>query len=86
MYYIYQLKSELMSRSFKKTPIRTILDKMSQHPGKKAASRRFRRIAKYRLLLGRDVLPVKSIELTDTYDLGGDGKVYRPDDEHWKRK
>lgn len=75
-----------MSRSFKKTPIRTILGKMSQHRGKKAASRRFRRVSKVRLQKGDDVLPEKSIEITDTYDLGGDGKVYRPDDEHWKRK
>ena len=75
-----------MSRSFKKTPIRTILDKLSQHRGKKAASRRFRRVSKVRLQQGDEVLPEKSIEITDTYDLGGDGKVYRPDDEHWKRK
>lgn len=75
-----------MSRSFKKTPIRTILDRMSQHRGKKAASRRFRHITKMRLLGGKDILPEKSIELTSTYDLGGDGKVYSPDDPNWKRK
>lgn len=75
-----------MSRSRKKTPIRTILQKMSQHRGKKAASRRFRRIARVRLHSGFEVLPQKSIEITDTYDLGGDGKVYRPDDKNWERK
>lgn len=75
-----------MSRSRKRTPIRTILGRKSQHRGKKAASRRFRRIARVRLLVGREVLPLKSIEITDTYDLGGDGKVYRPDDENWNRK
>lgn len=35
---------------------------------------------------GRDVLPEKSIEITNTYDLGGDGKVYSPDDPNWRRK
>lgn len=75
-----------MSRSRKKTPVRTMLQKMSQHRGKKAASRRFRRIAKVRLLSGFEILPQKSIEITNTYDLGGDGKVYRPDDINWKRK
>ena len=75
-----------MSRSFKRTPIRTILHKMSQHRGKKAASRKFRRITKMNLQGEKEVLPLKSIELTNTYDLGGDGKVYRPNDEHWNRK
>ena len=75
-----------MSRSYKKTPVRTMLMRMSQHPGKKAASRRFRRVAKMRLQEGKEVLPEKSTEITDTYDLGGDGKVYRPDDLNWRRK
>ena len=75
-----------MSRSYKKTPIRTFLMKISQHPGKKAASRRFRRAAKMFLQKGKEVLPEKSIEITNTYDLGGDGKVYRPEDENWNRK
>ena len=75
-----------MSRSYKKTPIRTILDKMSQHRGKKAASRRFRRVSRVQLQEGKEVLPEKSVEITNTYDLGGDGKVYRPNDENWKRK
>lgn len=75
-----------MSRSYKKTPIRTILDKMSQHRGKKAASRRFRRVSKVQLQEGKEVLPEKSVEITNTYDLGGDGKVYRPNDENWNRK
>lgn len=75
-----------MSRSYKKTPVRTILKKMSQHRGKTAASRRFRRVAKMCLQTGKEVLPEKSVELTNTYDLGGDGKVYRPDDLNWRRK
>lgn len=75
-----------MSRSFKKTPIRTILNKKSQHRGKKAASRRFRRVARVNLQGRREVLPEKSIEITNTYDLGGDGKIYCPEDPNWKRK
>lgn len=32
-------------------------------------------------------LPVKSIEVTNPYDLGGDGKTYWKDhDERWMRK
>lgn len=75
-----------MSRSHKRTPIRTMLGKMSQHRGKKAASRRFRRVSKVRMLSGYEVLPQKSMEVTNTYDLGGDGKVYHPDDPNWSRK
>lgn len=63
-----------------------MLQKMSQHRGKKAASRRFRRITRFRLHSGFEILPQKSIEVTNTYDLGGDGKVYRPDDKNWERK
>lgn len=74
-----------MSRSYKKTPIHTILGRMSQHQGKKIASRRFRRAVKIQLLKGNEVLPEKSTELTNTYDLGGDGKMYRPEG-NWRRK
>lgn len=74
-----------MSRSRKRTPIRTMLGKISQHPGKKAASRRFRRVSKMRLQDGKEILPVKSIEITNPYDLGGDGKVYSPG-PNWSRK
>lgn len=74
-----------MSRSYKKTPIHTILGRMSQHQGKKFASRRFRRALKVRLQKGDEVLPEKSTELTNTYDLGGDGKMYRPEG-NWRRK
>jgi len=63
-----------------------MLDKMSQHRGKKAASRRFRRAVKVRLHIGKEILPEKSIEITNSYDLGGDGKVYRPNDVNWNRK
>ena len=74
-----------MSRSYKKTPIHTILGRMSQHRGKKAASRKFRRTVRMRLQVGDEVLPEKSTELTNTYDLGGDGKMYRPEG-NWRRK
>lgn len=63
-----------------------MLGKMSQHPGKKAASRRFRRVTKMHLQAGKEILPIKSIEITNTYDLGGDGKVYYPYDPNWSRK
>ena len=75
-----------MSRSIKKTPVSTIAACKSQKADKKAASRRFRRITKMHLQEGKEVLPKKSIEITDSYDLGGDGKVYRPDDINWNRK
>ena len=75
-----------MSRSRKKNPVRTIAACKSQKAGKTAASRRFRRIAKMLLQGGKDLLPEKSIEITKTYNLGGDGKVYRPDEQNWERK
>lgn len=40
------------------------------------ASKRFRRMVKSLLAQDKEVLPVKSIELTSSYDLGGDGKLY----------
>ena len=73
-----------MSRSYKKTPIHTILGRMSQHKGKKIASRRFRRAVKVQLQKEDEVLPKKSTELTNSYDLGGDGKMYRPEG-NWRR-
>lgn len=39
-----------------------------------------------RLQDGKEILPVKSREITNPYDLGGDGKVYHPDDPNWSRK
>lgn len=52
-----------------------------------AASRRFRRIVKMRMLGNSEMLPMKSIELTSTYDLGGDGKQYwQGHDAKWMRK
>lgn len=67
-----------MSRSRKKNPGGTVYG-CSQHEGKKAASKKFRRIAKEWLRNGSETLPVKSIELTRPYELGGDGKIY------WKK-
>jgi hypothetical protein len=65
-----------MSRSRKKEPGSTIACCKSQKAGKSAASKRFRRIARQMLQRGVDVLPTRSRELTNQYDLGGDGKRY----------
>ncbi|MCQ2159737.1 MAG: hypothetical protein MJY97_01435 [Bacteroidales bacterium] len=43
-------------------------------------------VLKMHLQEGKEILPVKSIEITNPYDLGGDGKVYRPEDPNGKRK
>ena len=67
-----------MSRSRKKQPGSTFLHpKRSQKHGKTLANRRFRHIAKQLLRIGKEVLPHKNRAVTDPYDLGGDGKVYR---------
>ena len=65
-----------MSRSRKKHPGSTAAVCKSQKNGKIMASKRFRRLVKTLLSQGNEGLPVKSIELTSSYDLGGDGKVY----------
>ena len=72
-----------MSRSRKKYPITTIASCKSQKKGKTLASRRFRRTANHRLATeDYDDLPQKSIELTESWDLGGDGKQWlRPTGE-----
>ena len=76
-----------MSRSRKKHPGSTYVICESQKAGKVRASKRFRRIAKMRLAMGKEILPIKSIELTSRHDLGGDGKQYWPEaDEKYYRK
>lgn len=75
-----------MSRSRKRNPGGTYCGN-SQHRGKKVASKRFRRKVKVMLHNESGELPVKSIEVTSPYDLGGDGKTYWKDhDERWMRK
>lgn len=66
-----------MSHSFKHFPAGTCCCCKSQHRGKKNASRRFRRRTKILISQGKfDKLPFKSIEITSTWDLGGDGKMF----------
>ena len=65
-----------MTRSRKKNPGTTWACCKSQKKGKQMASRKFRRRSRTELASGRDErLPLKSIELTSPWDLGGDGKV-----------
>lgn len=82
-----------MSRSKKKFAGGTHVCCKSQKRGKQHASRKFRRRATLCLKAGDyDKLPRRSIELTPSYDLGGDGKgVYTFDRHHadyarWLRK
>lgn len=65
-----------MSKSRKKICGGTICCCKSQKRGKQAASRRFRR-KEHRLITmaSYDKLPMSSIELTDPWNLGGDGKT-----------
>ena len=65
-----------MSRSRKKTPVTTLAACKSQKAGKTMANKLFRRISRILLRSGAEELPLKSKELTDPWDLGGDGKVY----------
>lgn len=66
-----------MSHSFKHFPAGTWISCKSQHKGKKKASRRFRHKVAALLHKGQySKLPIKSIELTSTWDLGGDGKSF----------
>lgn len=65
-----------MSRSFRKIPVSTIACCKSQKAGKVAANRRFRRIVRQLIKCGRETLPVKNRDITNPYNLGGDGKRY----------
>ena len=76
-----------MSKSRKKIPVSTVVKCKSQKRGKVMASKRFRRMVKLLLAQDKEVLPVKSIELTSSYNLGGDGKLYWKDHtEEFMRK
>ena len=75
-----------MSRSKKKKPFFTYVG-CSQKAGKVKANKRFRRLVKMRLHAGSTSLPLKSIEVTSPYDLGGDGKhFWKEADEKSMRK
>lgn len=66
-----------MSRSKKKSPAGVCCCCKSQKKGKRVASKRFRRCVK--ILISQEkyeLLPIRSIEMTSSWDLGGDGKTY----------
>ena len=66
-----------MSKSKKKFPGGTCCCCKSQKRGKTVASKRFRRRSRMLIQQERyEHLPLKSIELTSPWDLGGDGKGY----------
>ena len=68
---------DIMSRSKKKTPASTCCCCMSQKRGKQFCNRKFRR--RERMMISKDQydrLPNKPIEVTDPWDLGGDGKTF----------
>ena len=66
-----------MSKSRKKTPAGTWCFCKSQKKGKQFSHRRFRRYERMVLLSGKEILlPIRQNELTNQYDLGGDGKCY----------
>lgn len=77
---------DIMSRSKKKTPASTCCCCKSQKRGKQFCNRKFRR--RERMMMGNgqyDRLPNKPIEVTDPWDLGGDGKTFWgfSPDEDW---
>ena len=78
-----------MSKSRKKTPAGTWCFCKSQKKGKQFSHRRFRRREKMVLLSGKEMmLPLRQFELTNQYDLGGDGKSYygyHPNEEWFLR-
>ena len=66
-----------MGKSRKRTPAGTWCCCKSQKKGKQFSHRRFRRHERMALLSGKDILlPIRQIEFTNQYDLGGDGKRY----------
>ena len=77
-----------MGKSRKKIPAGTCYCK-SQKKGKQFSHRRFRRRARMFLLSGTESkLPLLQRELTNPWDLGGDGKTYYgyyPDEEWYQR-
>ena len=76
---------DIMSKSRKRTPAGTCLGR-SQKRGKQKSHGRFRRCE--RMLIGSgnyDCLPFRQYEITNQWDLGGDGKCFWgfAPDEDW---
>lgn len=74
-----------MSRSRKRTSISCVACCKSQKRGKQICNRKFRRKEHQTISIGDyDALPIYTIEVMETWDLGGDGKSYfhvKPHDE-----
>ena len=65
-----------MSRSRKKNPGHTWCGR-SQKRGKQLSNKRFRRSEHQNITMGNFIsLPLRTRELTNQYDLGGDGKGF----------
>ena len=66
-----------MSRSKKRMPGCTCGGNISRKKGKQVCNRKFRR-KEHVLLHQREeqLLPLKSLEIMDTWDIGGDGKCF----------
>ena len=68
---------DIMSRSKKRTPVTCYACCKSQKRGKQFCNRKFRRREHQLISVGDyERLPRLIIEVTETWDLGGDGKHY----------
>ncbi len=65
-----------MGKSRKRVPVSTCCCCKSQKRGKQFSHRRFRRCERMVIKSGETFLPIKQYELTNQWDLGGDGKTY----------
>lgn len=77
-----------MGKSRKKVPSGTWTPCKSRKKGKQFSHRRFRRCEKMAMVSGKtESLPFRQVELTCTWDLGGDGKWcnWGIIDDEWKR-
>ena len=77
-----------MSKSRKKVPSGTWTKCKSRKKGKQLSHRRFRRSEKMAIVSDREIfLPLRQIELTYSWSLGGDGKWchWGVLDEKWMR-
>ena len=74
-----------MGKSRKRVPVSTCCCCKSQKRGKQFSHRRFRRCERMVIKSGETFLPIKQYELTNQWDLGGDGKTYwgKCIDEEW---
>lgn len=80
---------DIMGKSRKRTPVCCWVCCKSQKRGKQFSNRRFRRCEHQRLSkYDIDSLPLRQRDLTEPWDLGGDGKGYHhpePNEEWFKR-